>query len=821
MDYTRQSNNRQEVQMFQCLTIGWILFGLCAGLFAQDLDEAIAKRVETAGENRDGLELALASVPEDQRDSLRFLVAFLPDADAQTLTAEQLLENVRLAHEVRSRLPWQQQVPDDIFLNHVLPHACLDETRDPWRAGFLEKYWPLVAETKSASEAAQILNREVFALLNVKYSTARQRPNQSPAESIAQGLASCSGLSIILVDACRAVGVPARVAGIPSWTNKRGNHTWVEVWDHGWHFTGAAEFDPAGLDRAWFTADAALADPDSPRHSIYATTWQPTGIHFPLVWDRSNRSIHAENVTARYLFQEPETETGTVRALFQAVGPDGKQRVRSDVTIEADTRPSATADGALVDQTSPPPEAFTGSTRDESSDRNDVLEFGLQPDRRYWLTTTQADGSGRRFLFRTTAEPQQSFEWRVVQPVRKLPATANPDRFDANTVREFAKQWFTVEPEARSALEASPIGKSWPGDSLELRTLLWETLKESGRLDGLRDDLAVNRIASGEHVSPFTIKDVGERPPSGWPLVIAMHGGGNAPQELNDSQWEHMQIYYKDHPEFSGYRYLALRAPNNSWNGFYDNYVYPLIMDLIAQQVAWNDVDPNRIYLIGYSHGGYGAFAIGPKLPDLFAAIHASASAGTDGESVATGLHTTRFTWMVGGRDTAFGRRERCESFARTMRELRGPRLDRYPAEFFLKEGNGHGGLPDRDWLVEMLPFERENSPLEVDWELTDPVVRDHYWLHVDDPGKGQKVSARILGDNRIEVTTTGRDRVELWLDDRLIDTSRPVQIMFNGQPLEITPQPGITTLCTTLLARRDIHRAATVRVELGKSPGK
>ncbi len=814
--------------MFRCLTMGWILFGLCEILAAQDLDLQIANRLEAAGENRAGLEKILAAAPvgqrddrleayptKDQRDSLRFLVAWLTDADAQALTAEQLLENVRLAHEVRGRLPWQQQIPDDIFLNHVLPHACLDEPRDPWRAGFLEKFWPLVAETKSASEAAQILNREVFTLLNVKYSTGRQRANQSPAESIEQGLASCSGLSIILVDACRAVGVPARVAGIPAWTNKRGNHTWVEVWDQGWHFTGAAEYDPAGLDRAWFTADAALADPDSTRHSIYATTWQSTGVHYPLVWDRANRSIPAENVTSRYLPPEPEPKTGAVRALFRCLTAEGNQRVRCDVLIEPD-RTRTGGEAEKTDGAAAVAEMLTGFTRDESSDCNDVLEFALQPSTRYWLTATRPDGSARRFLFRTTAELQQSFEYRDFPADKKLASGNDSAVFNAAAFRELARQWFSTEADVRPSL--SP---TLPGDSMELRALLWESLKASGRLDSLREDRAANRITSGEHVSPYTIKDVGERPPGGWPLVIAMHGGGNAPQELNDSQWEHMQIYYKDHPEAGGYRYLALRAPNNSWNGFYDNYVYPLITDLIAQQVAWNDVDPNRVCLIGYSHGGYGAFAIGPKMPDLFAAIHASASAGTDGETVATGLHSTRFTWMVGGRDTAYGRRERCEKFAETVRGLRGQRIDRYPAEFFLKERNGHGGLPDRDWLVEMLPFERENTPRELDWELTDPVVRDHYWLHADDPGKNQKISARILGDNRIEVTTTGRDSVELWLDDRLIDTARPLQITFNSRLLEITPQPSLATLCTTLLARRDIHRAATVRVELGKPSGK
>ena len=42
-------------------------------------------------------------------------------------------------------------------------------------------------------------------------------------------MATCTGLSIMLVEACRAVGIPARVAGIASWPGRGGNHTWVEV----------------------------------------------------------------------------------------------------------------------------------------------------------------------------------------------------------------------------------------------------------------------------------------------------------------------------------------------------------------------------------------------------------------------------------------------------------------------------------------------------------------------------------------------------------------------------------------------------------------
>ena len=84
------------------------------------------------------------------------------------------------------------------------------------------------------------------------------------------------------------------------WTNKHGNHSWVEVWDGTWHFTGAAEPSPEGLDRGWFTGDAAKAVADDPTYAIWANTWQPTRQHFPLVWNPADHSVAAVNVTLRY-----------------------------------------------------------------------------------------------------------------------------------------------------------------------------------------------------------------------------------------------------------------------------------------------------------------------------------------------------------------------------------------------------------------------------------------------------------------------------------------------------------------------------------------
>ena len=160
----------------------------------------------------------------------RFLLLTMPQADWEKLTADFIAANIREALAARRAHAWAANVPWPLFLNDVLPYACLDEPREAWRADFRRRFGAMVKDAKTRDEAARIVNARIQDETGVKYSTKRRAPNQSPADSMRQSVASCSGLSILLCDAFRAIGLPARVAGVPTWTTINGNHNWVEVW---------------------------------------------------------------------------------------------------------------------------------------------------------------------------------------------------------------------------------------------------------------------------------------------------------------------------------------------------------------------------------------------------------------------------------------------------------------------------------------------------------------------------------------------------------------------------------------------------------------
>jgi len=262
--------------------------------------EDIITALETAGENKPEILRALNKAKKSHKEAVAFLVANMPARDLQALTGKFILDNVKLAYKARKKVPWGAEIPDKLFFNYVLPYASANERRDDWRKDFWKKFFPLVKDFETAAEAAIWLNKGIFKTVNVQYhATRRPKPDQSPYESMQAGYASCTGLSILMIDGCRAVCIPARLVGVPSWaTEKPGNHNWAEIWDGQWYFVGASESKE--LNKGWFVKHAAHADPDSLYQRIYAASFKKTSLHFPLVWDLDIDYVSARNVTTYY-----------------------------------------------------------------------------------------------------------------------------------------------------------------------------------------------------------------------------------------------------------------------------------------------------------------------------------------------------------------------------------------------------------------------------------------------------------------------------------------------------------------------------------------
>ena len=346
------------------------------------LDKALA----TAGNNAIELQTALAKAPAEQKEGMAFLISYMPERDLKELKADFLLENSAYAYKAREQFSWAKQIPDSIFFNEVLPYVSLNEKRENWRKEFFDRFSKYVVNCSDIFEAIDSINQNVRDEVLVDYSAKRKKPDQAPFESMEQHLASCTGLSIILTDAFRAVGIPSRVAGTPNWHDERGNHNWTEVWANGkWYFT--EYYFPGQLDNAWFFADAGKAIKNDREKAIYASSFKPTGISFPLVWDENIKYVAAENVTDRY--------TELYKKHLASISTDGNH-----VSLRVMAFKNKNQDKESDDRVAVNLDIFEGSkqmgggrTSGPTQDMNDVLTFALEKNKTY--TIKYADSKGK------------------------------------------------------------------------------------------------------------------------------------------------------------------------------------------------------------------------------------------------------------------------------------------------------------------------------------------------------------------------------------------------------------------------------------------
>ena len=769
--------------------------------------DATELSLSKSGDNRIELLKALRQVPEGQREGMQFLVENMPLQDLQSIKAVFLLDNLAMTYTVMQEVPWAKRIPVDIFLNDVLPYASVNESRDDWRKRLYEICQPLIQHCKTPGEAAMVLNQQIFKLLKVKYSTKRRVPNQGPFETMATGVATCTGLSILLVDACRALGVPARIVGTPLWSNNSGNHTWVEIWDGSWLFTGAAEQNPNGFNRGWFVDNASKAIKDDQRYAIYATSFKKTNLNFPLSWAKDVDHVSAINVTDSYTQNAKPVKISGLSLMVDVYDKPLGERVSAKVIITDAENKNVT---------------FNGISKGDTADMNDHLFFQLPKQKTYVLEVEYKNQKYNQYYSTGIADEDKlpiflSGIPSVPAPSKPLytsPAVINPIPVeDASKLKDALIAFFKA-PAIEQASWIFPRGleKLLNENEPAVRQLVWESYRIAPIHDSLKQDFDSNQVRFEKHISPYSVKTVGKRPANGWGLFIAMHGGGGTTQEFNDSQWRRMQTYYRDHPEVGGYIYIALRAPNNTWNGFYTGYTYPLIQNLLRQFMLFADVDPNKKFIMGYSHGGYGAFAIGPKMPDYFAAIHSSASSLADGANPVT-LRNTVFTTMVGAKDTMYGRYKNIVNFQKEIQVLRGNRTDIYPVTVQIIANHPHSGLPDRDKIAEMYANVRNPVPPELTWRLSDNVIHDFFWLQTNVPKAGMSMNTTIQKNNI--VTQTNLAGASILLDSRLIDFKKPVVLELNGKKSTHKLKPSLRIFCQTMQERGDPELAFTTKMVL------
>lgn len=289
-------------------------------------------------------------------------------------------------------------------------------------------------------------------------------------------------------------------------------------------------------------------------------------------------------------------------------------------------------------------------------------------------------------------------------------------------------------------------------------------------------------LLKGDLKMPFDIRLFGEKPEDGRSLYISMHGGGNAPKQLNDSQWVNQISLYT--PEEGVY--IAPRAPFDDWNMWFRPEMDFFFDRLIQLAVIELDVNPNKVYLMGYSAGGDGVYRMAPRMADRWAA--ASMMAGHPGDVSPLNLRNIGFSFWCGANDSAYDRNKMTESFEKKLAELKENDPDGYTYEMHLQKGKGHWmDREDAAAIPWMAKFRRNFLPEKVAWrqEEADAMPLQFYWLAIpkEQARKGATVIAK-RGSNIITLEKCDYSELYILLNDVMVDLNKPVTVLYNGKEL-------------------------------------
>ena len=408
----------------------------------------------------------------------------------------------------------------------------------------------------------------------------------------------------------------------------------------------------------------------------------------------------------------------------------------------------------------------------------------------------------------------------------------------------FDDQWRSILPKLKPAPFKYPYKGYLPNDHFRLPHL--KAKRPDDRLYHFVPTSYTNTVPSG--------------------LVVFLHGGARMSPRTNPAMYLR---FGKGEAAGDMFQALGLIAvgPSAPWNPKDDwRWCMPGVEDYIADVIEETssryNIDAHRVFLMGHSMGGFGAYHLGQTMPDRFAGIFPVAGAWL--AAYWPGLRGTDFCMVHGAKDSEHGVRSRYTDvlFPRLahqqMTELKIPHT-------YLEHPNGHAfefarplirkyleekkeirrdpifprvslqtpvgysntrlhGIPHRRWItidradLRPIPLRGLKSPFRPGLEHTEPLKRWKQWrLHQTTfYPKGVAIAAEYLGENRFQVTTKNVRQFSLWLHPDMVDITKLAKVIVNGRMRGIEiPKESLVTALDSYLRRRDWGLIYPIRITI------
>lgn len=315
----------------------------------------------------------------------------------------------------------------------------------------------------------------------------------------------------------------------------------------------------------------------------------------------------------------------------------------------------------------------------------------------------------------------------------------------------------------------------------------------------------------------------GSKPRDGYPLFLDLHGSGDNQEEFDVTyQWAY---YFDDAPSV----YFIPRSPQGGTGcRWYQPTRQQAWERLFRQAFISGDIDPNRIYIFGISEGAYGS----QRLASFYADYIAGAGPIAGGEQMfyapPENCASIAFCLQTGEKDTWYGRKLLTQRAKEQFDSLQTAHPGYYVHKIDLQPDYDHWCDYEvtTPWLKD---FTRHPHPKYVYWENlslgnvndesaafrdgfynlyvkerstddSDEFVRSCYEMNIE----GNTVNLNVnvvtvqpgnyvtqvesdgqwqmnIGETKTYVPAT-KGRIVIYLNDELVDLSKPVSIVVNGK---------------------------------------
>jgi hypothetical protein len=287
------------------------------------------------------------------------------------------------------------------------------------------------------------------------------------------------------------------------------------------------------------------------------------------------------------------------------------------------------------------------------------------------------------------------------------------------------------------------------------------------------------------HIEVVPSKD----PQAKLPVYMVLHGGGKDLGSWDLGGPDFIRVIKKKWSEGIFICPSVLQKEYAEWGGNPLEEVYCKEL-LKAAKRTWN-IDTNRVYLGGYSMGGYGTWHIGGHEADLFASLVSGAGGiligGGRGETWGWGiignLRHVPIAFLHGTADVQAP--VWSDQTARDVLDaLAKENPSSYQHKYMEYAGADHSGpFPHLEEAIPWaLDFKRDPNPTKVTWEPSRECDCQLYWLRVDKPKFFTRLDAERDG-NAIKLTTKRiASGFSVMLNDRMIDKDKPVTVTIEGK---------------------------------------